>query len=447
MYKRLILAAVAASALSSAGQTQTEAGPPPPPADARGVAIPTDQPIGTNPAIEYLRERHGVSKEEATRRLEIQDLVTRQLGPNSPNKLFDDVYIEHEPEFRVVVTFAQSPAVTATSISQFVASLDPRLRQYIKEQIVSRTRAQNLQTLETVARALNLGQVKFDAGYFAREQKVVVTVPSAGIVARVNSLVPADLRQFVEVRVSPLVGTQQATAPVGAQPGDYAQGGMTIHHSSTHREEGQPWCTAGYAVTYKVGTTTKQGIVTAGHCAGDVYLYINDHYIRLGQPLSPLSQTDSGIYDYAVYDIGSAVGRNIVEYKNYNAVPNFPDRGTFRVTDWITSGSAREGYTVCKSGFTTGITCGKILSTFVGSGIHYGYVEVGDSVQERLSKPGDSGGPWFYYMSNSTNVYAMGIHSRGIGAEQTCSKQTCRAYYMPIDRTWVHNSTVRPRTN
>lgn len=339
----------------------------------------------------------------------------------------------------MIVTFLDK-----TDRSAFIKSLDPKLQRYVLTRVVSRKRSQNMQALQTMGQLLNGAGLKFDAGYYPQTQKLIVTVADNGDAQKARALVPQDLQGLVQVRVGPLVATEQATAPVGAQAGDFAQGGMTIHHSFPDREEGEPWCTAGFSVTYGSG---KQGIVTAGHCGPPLHLYIVDHYIRLGDPIVPLTQSWNGVYDYAIYDVGTATARNIVEYKDYNAIPEFPDRGTFRVTNWISGASSRVGYTTCKSGFTTGITCGKVLSTFVGSGIHYGYVEVGDSTQQRLSAPGDSGGPWFYYMSGSTDVYAMGIHSRGIPRGTTCATTSCRAYYMPIDRIWAHNSTVRPKTS
>lgn len=411
---------------------------PTPPADARGVDQPSPIASATNPAVDYLQKRFGITQADAIERLEVQHLVTSQLS-GGPGKPYDDVWLEHEPQFKVIVTFTDKSDRTV-----FVQSLDPKLRKYVQTRVVSKTRKENEQALERVAGVLNDAGLKFDAGFYPRTQKAIVTVASNQDAQSARSLIPNDLNGLIQVRVGPLVMNEQSTAPVGAQVGDFAQGGMTIHHSFPDREEGQPWCTVGFGVTYDNG---KQGIVTAGHCGPPLHLYIVDHYIRLGDPVVPLSQSYNGIYDYAIYSVGSASVRNLVEYKDYNAIPQFPDRGTFRVTNWISGSSARVGYATCKSGFTTGITCGEVLSTFVGSGNNYGYVEVGNSIQERLSKPGDSGGPWFYYINGSTDVYAMGIHSRGIPRGTTCSKETCRAYYMPIDRIWAHNTSVRPKTN
>jgi hypothetical protein len=428
--------AAAVTALTPGVHAQSQL--PVPPADARGIKDVTPIESASNPAIEYLVVRHGITRQEAALRLEVQGLVASQLGGDNPQAPYDDVWIEHEPQFKVIVTFIANADRTS-----FIKSLDPKLQRYVMTRVVSRKRTENQQALESLGKVLSGAGLRFDSGYYPQTQKLIVTVANNDDAQKARQLVPQDLQGLVQVRVGPLVTNQQTTAPVGAMPGDYAQGGMTIHHSFPDREEGQPWCTAGFAVTYGSG---KQGIVTAGHCGPPLHLYINDHYIALGNPIVPLSTSWTGIYDYAIYDIGSAVGRNIVEFKDYNSIPEFPDRGTFRVTNWITGASQRVGYATCKSGFTTGITCGKILSTFVGSGGNYGFVEVGDSTQERLSKPGDSGGPWFY-QATSVDVYAMGIHSRGIGATQTCSTTTCRAYYMPIDRIWAHNTTVRPRTS
>lgn len=291
---------------------------PVPPEDARGVKEISDISAGTNPAVEYLRQRHGISKEEAIERLEVQHLVTQQL-PGDAAASYDDVWLEHEPQFKVIVTFSEKSDRQA-----FLQGLDPKLRKYVQVRVESRKRAENQQALEQLGAILTDNGIDFDAGYYPRTQKLIVTVADNNTAQRVRQLVPGELKGLTQVRVSPLVRNEQSYAPVGELPGDFAQGGMTIHHSEPEQTEGQPWCTVGFGVTYNNG---KQGIVTAGHCRPALHLYIVDHYIKLGDPIFPITQSWTGVYDYAIYDVGSASVRNVVEYKDYNAIPQFPDRG------------------------------------------------------------------------------------------------------------------------
>jgi hypothetical protein len=411
----------------------------PVPKQGVGKRPTTPPPVqGRNPAVTHLMQLFKLSEAEARERIDIQNLVT-DLADNSSltgEAGYSDIWIEHEPVFKVVIGFTDRDERAA-----FVQGLDPKLRRHVQVRNVKYTRAQTEATVNQLVALLGGAKLDFDTSYKPQNGKFVVTVADNSAAQKARDLIPPALRGDVEVRVGRTMQTEQSTAPTGVLANDYAEGGMTIHHSFPDRTEGQPWCTVGYSITYGSG---KRGIVTAGHCEPPLHLYINDHYIRLGDPLVSRATTWSGIYDYALYDIGTALADPWIRFKDYNAIPEFPDSGWFSVSNWVSRANQKVGYTACKSGYATGITCGLIASTYAGSTGKAGYVEVDRSNQERLSAPGDSGGPWFYHPGSATSILALGVHSSGI--KGGCSGLACRSWYMPIDLIDDHNSTVRIAT-
>lgn len=81
------------------------------------------------------------------------------------------------------------------------------------------------------------------------------------------------------------------------------------------------------------------------------------------------------------------------------------------------------GQSICKSGSTTGLTCGTVQAT--GVTVNYAEGAVYGMVQTNVcTQPGDSGGSWF---SGST---AIGITSGGtVGA---CSQSGFQSFFQPV---------------
>lgn len=86
------------------------------------------------------------------------------------------------------------------------------------------------------------------------------------------------------------------------------------------------------------------------------------------------------------------------------------------------AGDAVVGQSICKSGSTTGVTCGTVQATNVT--VNYAEGSVYGTVQTDVcTQPGDSGGSWF---SGST---AIGITSGGtVGG---CSQAGFQSFFQP----------------
>ncbi len=203
-------------------------------------------------------------------------------------------------------------------------------------------------------------------GVDPRTNQVVLTVTSAAPAAKAATLLATAKRYGSAVKVQ--------RSGVGYTP--QLQGGDAIYTDTGGR------CSAGF--------NTTGGVVTAGHCTA-------------GYP----SWTVSG-GGYLGESAGSSFPGNdygLISNSGQPASPsvNLYGSGSQTITG---AGDAVVGQSICKSGSTTGLTCGTVQAVNVtvnyAEGSVYGMVQTNACTQ-----PGDSGGSWF---SGST---AIGITSGG----------------------------------
>jgi hypothetical protein len=265
----------------------------------------------------------------------------------------------------------------------------------------------------------------------------------------VQAAPPATRKVETVVRVG-LVPKVEA-APVGAQAGDRLYGGKPVFDAQS---TAAGYCSFGYAVNYMQGTVAKKGILTAGHCPNTMYVEFAGRWVTLSGPVVEKPHRDGpavnpanppgedGINDKWDYQIWEATGLtvdNTIWYKDINSIPEFADTGTLRMTAITGFMNQKAGMVVCKSGHSTGITCGETTN---GNKTHdgvTGWIEVSKTQQRDISAGGDSGGPWFLYPGYSTTVTGVGIHTAGAG---TGSGLNSIAIYMPIDYIDDHLSSV-----
>jgi streptogrisin D len=229
--------------------------------------------------------------------------------------------------------------------------------------VVTRTSAE----LAAVTAALAKSKVAGTAwGVDPRTNQVVLTVTSAAPAAKAATLLATAKRYGSAVRV------QRSGAGFGTQ----IQGGDAIYTDTGGR------CSAGF--------NTTGGVVTAGHCTA-------------GYP----SWTVSG-GGYLGESAGSSFPGDDYGLITNSGQPASPSVNLYDGTSQTISGAgdAVVGQSICKSGSTTGLTCGTVHAVNVtvnyAEGSVYGMVQT-----DVCTQPGDSGGSWF---SGST---AIGITSGG----------------------------------
>lgn len=326
---------------------------------------------------------HPVSMDEAATRLQLQaqagDLeatLRDQLGDQ-----FAGLWIEHEPEYRVVVRLSGN--VQRADISEYFNSTQLEARTEILAADWSLTELRDQQVF--VNRLTRQYGIKADSEIDVRDNRVkIYTANPEGL-----QLSFADNGIELPAGVV-LVNTAHLATP------EVLMGGSSISS-----------CTAGFTV--RRNTTNEQGISTAAHCPnGQSYS---------GTSLPFRSEDQQGNQDV---QWNSTCGLLSISNTFNSGI------GTRSVTGTTHRNNQAIGAYVCKFGRTTGRTCGYIDSkTYAPSYVTSAastFVRV-DGRGTDLSAGGDSGGPWF------VETQAYGIHSGGFNGGTFDGN----SLYMPIN--------------
>lgn len=331
---------------------------------------------------EIYAKHFGVTVDEAVRRFELQDMTGRldEEVTTREAETFAGLWIEHTPEFKVVVLFTRNAEET----------IKPYLQSYpeLAEIIEVRTAKMSLVELENVQNAASISLrdlgIIHDSEIDVYENQVKVYV--------------ADRVQFDgAILDSALIlpdCVDVITVEELAQPTTEIYAGLTLSAG-----------TSGFAVINSGGT---RGITTAGHC--------NNIQTYLGLVLPFQQEAYAFRYDVQWHTVSFPLTvTNKVKYSS---------NATFNVISTKSRSQQSIGDWVAKYGTATGFTAGLISS----KNFRPGYVPNATSTFIRvdnsagyddLSDPGDSGAPWFYWGQ------AWGIHSGTVGDYD--------AIYMAID--------------
>jgi streptogrisin C len=171
-------------------------------------------------------------------------------------------------------------------------------------------------------------------------------------------------------------------------------------------------CSVGFHATDPAGRPV---VLTAGHCAVDT-----GEFSRNGEVVGPVARAHFPVDDFAVVALESATWTAQPWVYRYGRRP-LPVRGHSR---------ALVGSTVCKSGGTTGWTCGRVVAhdvtvTYDGGDTVYGLMQA-----STCSSGGDSGGPLL------AGRLAQGLLSGGRSIDGRCLEQYGMenvSYFQPVD--------------
>ncbi|MNU85065.1 hypothetical protein D3C71_748020 [compost metagenome] len=387
--------------------------------------------------IDYLQKKYNISSEEANMRVDLQNNVialSEKLNQaNDPN--YADMYIQHQPVYKIIVLFTDN-----SDRKDFLKSLDPKMQRWVQIKQAKKSRSVYSKELDDINISLNRLNIIYTSVYDLESQKFSITVEKKSDVNLVKQILPKARNGEVTIKVGNVPKIQ--AAPSGVKPGDKLYAGNTLSFTS-----GSPGCTAGFAVSYISGSVTKKGVLTSGHCPNDMLVKFSDHNVLLSGPIiekqhrsDPSGGGDniSDKYDYQIWDGTGLNLDNQIAFKDLNGIPEFPATGIFRLTAITTFLNQKKGMIVCKSGQTTGITCGEITNGNASHDGVAGWIQVANSNQANISAGGDSGGPWFLYPGSSTNVNGVGVHTAG----NSSTNPDDYAIYMPIDYIDDHISSV-----
>jgi len=329
----------------------------------------------------------GVDLETALYRLKLQKAVGDLDAELSAKEVdtFAGLWIQHVPQFRVIVQFTQNGQET----------IRPYIENGVLEDIIDvRTANVSLSELEaaqaTADRNIQNLKIPVESGINVFENRVELYVVER---FRFDSALQESRTEFPEfVRV------------------------ITVSELSVREMDifaGLPLttCTSGFSVMNSSGT---KGIITAAHCSN------SQSYNGTSLPFK--ASAYGGSYDVQWHTAPGFTVRNLAYDGSSNRyVYSTMHRNNQALNSWV-----------CKHGKTTGYTCGFITNKNFRPGDPSSWSATFILVHRDgvdLSSTGDSGGPWF-----SGNI-AYGVHTGGTGND---------AYYMAVNYVDYLDLTVLP---
>ncbi|WP_339915182.1 S1 family peptidase [uncultured Brevundimonas sp.] len=367
----------------SMAQIQTP--PPDPPA-------PSGRPAFESAAAAYAHT-YGVSESEAARRLSLQNAIAdleQEVKKTFPDR-FAGLWIEHQPEFRVVVRLTGTIGTAANLVG-----LTSPVRNITQFEVAPRTLQLLIDTQEGLYRELLAEGVELDVGLDVKQAVVELYILGETQAEKVRQSRVGLLPDFVQI----IAVHQLSTLDVDVR------GGQAMVASTGG------YCTSGPTVRNAAGV---RGVTTNAHCPNTL------DYDGVWTSFQAERQ-GNGAYDVQWHTVPGRTVRNQV---------NVGTATPLTVTATLAQAAQPLGSSVCKYGWTTGFTCGTIFDKNYGSQGQTGWVRVRNSGYD-LSESGDSGAAW---MQGDNTVY--GIHVGG--AE---SVDPWDAFYMGIDRVQILGLSV-----
>ena len=347
---------------------------------------------------------YGVTVEEARSRLTLQESV----GPlqkdliDNESATFAGLWIQHEPEFRIITSFTQEAEVT------------------VRPHVTGGPLAGIVDTRTADTTLASLQAVQLSAHSLVKSEGIAVESGINVIQNRVELYVVKDAHSDV------LLSSLRAQLPNKAHLIEVSKLSEPVTNIYAGLEldpdVGPEPCTTGFSVEHSNGT---KGILTAAHCAPGVGNKIE--YANVDLPIQ--DKELGGSHDVLWATTPTYTVRNLINDGTYNRY----------VYSTATANDHVAGRYLCKYGVATEYGCGDIRLTNYTLDVpcHGGcqwsntFITVRHSQDGvELADEGDSGGPWFY------NNTAYGLMVTRLEVTEIYSDGTRKTFiegvYMPI---------------
>lgn len=472
---------------------------------------PAAQPKGDPDGLDYMQKVFDLTRAEAVERRDITRLIeaeAKTIADQFPES-FIGTMIEQKPA-RVVLVFDRevSPADLNRTVS-------PELRRFIK---IKRSKLSAENILEFQQRLIKLvpeGATSASINYDQKSDRFDVRISGNENVRAFRSALPTELKSITRVREAKETSTQSNQRTGFAEEPENYGGNNVAYPGFPLVSAGRKVCTLGF-VTHNT-SNREAGVLTAGHCAnilGIKYTNFDGSTRSLGAlDIERFVPGGSVSYDYQHYlapgfwkraylwfdadTRGRFIhgclfnGSSCSEGAFANVDAQLPAKGWLKINYANQAGSKAAwntshpvGAVRCKSGMTSGYSCGVITeqSGYVTLRLNQddttttdfnGIVRVSARDFMVMGYYGDSGGPvfskpvynsrtgWFEATAAGTIVSAkiegdgtlnaqrdrpcvMYLQSRE-GSRSTIDDD-CSITYMPIDRINDHRSWIAVKT-
>ncbi|WP_230960752.1 S1 family peptidase, partial [Erythrobacter donghaensis] len=393
-----------------------------------------------------------------------QSLQQSPLAEQYPSD-FGGVWIEHEPVYRIIVAFKNAEA--RQTVRDTVA---PSMRRFVQIKNVRHSVTELEQLIDRANAAIASLGIEYVSYYEHRGDNLVIEADLDTGIGAIRAALPQDLQSFIVVRKGNVPKKMQAT---GYQAGEGIYAGWWFSDSTADP--------AAYRCSFAFNARdnlNRQGILTAGHCPNTPRIFFTkttaDHWVSLTAPQAEWNAPNTK-YDYQFHRTdGLATGPWVfyengtgkIAFKGFTATDDFTKDGAKNVI----AGYAANGYfkvvgtwgyydqtvgqVMCKSGHSTGLTCGEITHGYYTWNGAKGFIETGKSAAYIYATAGDSGGAVFTQPTSTGTVKASGIiggatiydptpASYPSGDEKPCLQtmegvspyniSDCKLIHMPID--------------
>jgi hypothetical protein len=332
---------------------------------ASGIALGADPPsdvVESGPSmsataseVSAYADAFDLTAEEAVRRLAIQDEAgdLEAVLAESMDESFAGLWIEHEPELRVVVATTSLSSATTANVERTAATTE------VASNVATKTVKYSLAELEADQAAMTPMAQKFKltTSIDVMGNRVIVTpTDKAGAAALRRAALPPTVEADLRIHV--------------ARPAADAYAGASLSNG----------CTSGFTLVYTTTNPDTYFTSTAGHCGNTATLN--------GVSITFSSEIFAGNYDLQYGPVRTLIPRNQMRVSST----------TLRLVKSRTtkSGQAINSY-ICKYGKTTGQTCGYLVSksfkpSYVPSAAP-GFNQVAPQGGPDMVNGGDSGGP------------------------------------------------------